>query len=117
MWSARSKLRNGDRMKRDENISPLDEKPVHQRVRPEMAGPMTSSADREGDDFQSSTIQRSPSLSLPLNGEGRNVLKRRNFLALLATAARGARAAQRQSADPYHRAVCAGGILGRAGAA
>src|SRR5262249_31009465 len=45
------------------------------------------SADREADDFQSSTIQRSPSLSLPLNGKGRNVLKRRNFLALLATAA------------------------------
>jgi tripartite-type tricarboxylate transporter receptor subunit TctC len=49
---------------------------------------MTSFADRDRSDLHHSTIQRSPSLSLPLNG-GRNtsLLARRSFLSLAAAAA------------------------------
>jgi tripartite-type tricarboxylate transporter receptor subunit TctC len=72
-------------MKRDENISPLDGKPVHQRVRPEVAGPMTSSADREGVTF--SPLQFNDPPPYPFPWKGKNVLKRRNFLPLLAATA------------------------------
>jgi putative ABC transport system substrate-binding protein len=79
---------------------PLRGRSIRQRVRPEVAGPMTSSADREGGDFYRCAIQLPPSLTLPhqacirarasaarVGGGNRSNLPRRAFFASLAGAA------------------------------